>query len=80
MTFQGLNLFIPEKPDAERDAVAKAWEASGGNAIKLGRFWDPPLCDPQTIRLYGNISFCMVHAQKFIDILIPATGNLSCIF
>ncbi len=59
-----LNLLIPEKPDAERDAVAAAWEASGGSVNRLARFWEPPQLPHGSIRVYGNETFCLVLQEK----------------
>lgn len=60
----GLTLLVPDKPDVERDAVATAFEASGGTVTHLGRFWDPPPMAAQTIRVYGNETFCLVLQEK----------------
>ena len=61
----GMLLLIPEKSDLERDAIASAWIASGGEVLKLGRFWDPPLGLPAgRVRVYGGGAFCMVLAEK----------------
>ncbi len=64
MTFAGLNLLISDKPDVERDAVAKSFERKGGKVYRIGRFWDPPALDPSTVRVYGADSFCLVLQQK----------------
>jgi hypothetical protein len=47
----GLTLLISDKPDVERDAVATVWEASGGQVIRVGRFWDPPPVDAARVRV-----------------------------
>lgn len=60
----GLTLIISEKADAERDAVAGAWERRGGRVLRLGRFWEPPPLDPNLVRVYGNETFCLVLQQK----------------
>lgn len=60
----GLTLLIPEKPDPERDAVARAWREAGGPVLRIDRFWSPPEVDRQRVRLYGNDTFCLVLAQK----------------
>ena len=59
-----LVLLIPDKPDAERDAVATAWESAGGSVSRVGRFWDPPEVDRAEVRVYGNDTFCLVLAEK----------------
>jgi len=38
MKAAGLNLLIPDKPDVERDAVAKSFERCGGTVHRIGRF------------------------------------------
>ena len=63
-SYEGLTLMIPEKPDAERDAVAACWSEHGGSAIRLGRFWEPPEIAPERVRVYGNDTFCLVVAEK----------------
>lgn len=60
----GLNLLISDKPDPERDALAKSFARHGGEVHRLGRFWDPPSFDPATVRVYGADSFCLVLQQK----------------
>lgn len=60
----GLNLLISDKPDVERDALADAFAQGGGEVHRLGRFWDPPVFDPATVRVYGADSFCLVLQQK----------------
>lgn len=61
---KGLNLLIPDKKDAEREAVAAAFAQHGGTVHRLGRFWDPPEFDAPTVRVYGPDSFCLVLQQK----------------
>ncbi len=74
---QGLTLVIPEKGDEERDAVGRAWEARGGAVVRLGRFWDPPALPPiDTLRLYGNDTFCLVLAQKLGLSLVSPPDDL----
>ncbi|HEX7644381.1 MAG TPA: ATP-grasp domain-containing protein [Burkholderiaceae bacterium] len=69
---RGLTLLLPDKPDPERDAVADAWVAAGGKAERIGRFWEPPAYDAQTVRLYGNDTFCLVLAQKLgLELVSP---------
>jgi hypothetical protein len=62
--FTGLILVVPERGDVERDAVADAWRAGGGEVLRLGRFWDPPPLEAARVRPYGNDAFCLVLAQK----------------
>jgi hypothetical protein len=67
-----LTLIIPDKPDPERDAVASAWERTGGTVLRLGRFWEPPALDPRLVRVYGNDAFCLVLQQKLgFELLSP---------
>jgi hypothetical protein len=43
----------------------------------LGRFWDPPVFDPATVRVYGADSFCLVLQQKLgFDLCSPADDLL----
>ncbi len=62
--FHNFILFIPDKPDSERFAVAQAWQNHGGKVLELGRFWEPPETDREKVRLYGNDTFCLILAQK----------------
>lgn len=72
-----LLLIIPEKSDPERDRVAEAWVADGGQAERLDRFWEPPQYDRNSVRLYGNDTFCLVLAQKLgLSLLSPADDLL----
>lgn len=67
-----LILLIPEKRDVERDVVAQAWEAAGGEVLHVGRFWDPPAVDVERVRVYGNDTFCLVLAEKLgLDLVTP---------
>jgi hypothetical protein len=73
----GLNLLISDKPDIERDALADAFAKGGGEVHRLGRFWDPPVFDPATVRVYGADSFCLVLQQKLgFDLCSPADDLL----
>jgi hypothetical protein len=73
----GLNLLISDKPDVERDALADAFARGGGEVHRLGRFWDPPVFDPATVRVYGADSFCLVLQQKLgFDLCSPADDLL----
>jgi len=67
-----LTLLIPEKPDAERDAVAEAWMRTHGSVVRVGRFWDPPAVDRERVRVYGNDTFVLVLAEKLrLSLLSP---------
>jgi hypothetical protein len=71
----GLQLVIPDKADPEREAVATAWGDRGGEVIRVGRFWDPPMLDPSRVRVYGNDTFCLVLQQKLgLRLTSPADG------
>ncbi len=59
-----LILVIPNKADPERDAVARAWEFSGGMVERIDRFWEPPSLPRERVRLYGPDTFALVVAQK----------------
>ncbi|MCX7746936.1 MAG: ATP-grasp domain-containing protein [Clostridia bacterium] len=74
--FTGLSLVVPDKPDIERDAVAKAWEEHGGNVVRIGRFWEPPELEREKVCLYGNHVFCMILAQKLNLKLLSPTDDL----
>jgi hypothetical protein len=72
MNASGLILLIPDKPDAERDALANAWEHHGGEVLRLGRFWDPPALDVNRVRIYGGTSFVLVLRDKLgFDLCTP---------
>jgi hypothetical protein len=58
-------LLIPDKPDKERDAVAKEWSSIFGDVFRIGKFWEPPVIESKNIKLYGNDTFCLVLEQKF---------------
>ena len=60
----GLNLIISDKEDMERDALAEAFARRGGQVHRIGRFWDPPIFEASTVRLYGADSFVLVLQQK----------------
>lgn len=64
MDTTGLNLLIPDKPDSERDGLAEVFAQGGGTAHRIGRFWDPPIFAPATVRVYGPDTFCLVLQQK----------------
>ena len=64
METTGLNLLIPDKPDAERDRLATAFARRGGVVHRIGRFWDPPVFETSSVRVYGPDSFCLVLQQK----------------
>jgi hypothetical protein len=71
-----LTLVITDKTDVERDAVAEAWSAAGGDVLRLGRFWDPPALDPKRVRVYGADSYCQVLAQKLGLVLVSPPDDL----
>lgn len=64
MKTTGLSLLVPDKPDVERDAVARAFEDCGGTVHRIARFWDPPQFESSTVRVYGGVVFCLVLQQK----------------
>ena len=71
-----LVLVIADKPDIERDAVAAAWQAAGGEVLRLGRFWDPPALDAARVRIYGAEAFAQVLAQRLgLALLSPADDH-----
>lgn len=74
--FNGLTLLVPAKADLERDAVAREWEAGGGEVLRLDRFWSPPEVDRARVRLYGNDTFCLVLAQKLGLTLVSPPDDL----
>jgi hypothetical protein len=56
-------LLIPDKPDLERDALAKSWEVAGGEVMRIGKFWIKPDVGNKRVSIYGYDSFCLVLAQ-----------------
>lgn len=76
MKTTGLNLLISDKPDIERDAVASAFEIRGGAVHRIGRFWDPPIFEPSTVRVYGADAFCLVLQQKLGFALCSPSDDL----
>lgn len=65
-------LIIPDKPDVERDAIAKAWKTKGGNVLRIGKFWIKPDVGNRKVVLYGYDSFCLVLAQILgLDVVSP---------
>lgn len=71
-------LVTPEKPDAERDAVARAWVEAGGTVLRLDRFWEPPPLPADAVRLYGPDTFCLVLAQLLgLRLVSPADDLLA---
>ena len=65
-------LIISDKADIERDSVADAWQARGGEVLRLGRFWDPPDLSGKDVRVYGADTFCLVLAQKLgLELISP---------
>jgi hypothetical protein len=71
-----LILVISDKPDPERDAVAAAWVAAGGEVLRLGRFWEPPPLAAERVRVYGADTFCQVVAQKLALTLVGPADDL----
>ena len=71
-----LMLVLTDKPDVERDAVAEAWAAAGGEVLRLGRFWDPPALEPRRVRVYGADSYCQVLAQKLGLVLVSPPDDV----
>jgi hypothetical protein len=68
----GLTLLISDRPDVERDAVAAAWEAAGGNVMRVARFWELPPIERGIARVYGADTFCQVVAEKLgLDLVSP---------
>jgi len=48
-------LLIPDKADEERDTIAAAWEANGGEVKRIGKFWIKPNVGtfmPHTLIIY----------------------------
>jgi hypothetical protein len=77
MTTPNLTLFIPDKPDVERDAVALAWEASFGPVLRIARFWDPPALPRDLLRVYGHETFCLVLQEKLDLLLVTPPDDLT---
>jgi hypothetical protein len=72
----GLILVVPAKGDDERDRVAEAWRAEGGEVLALDRFWEPPPLERSRVRLYGADAFCLVLAQKLNLTLLSPPDDL----
>jgi len=65
-------LLIPDKPDLERDSLAKIWEQNGGQVSRVGKFWIKPETQGKRVSIYGYDSFCLVLAQLLeIEMLMP---------
>ncbi|MGK0389824.1 MAG: hypothetical protein ACI94Y_002569 [Maribacter sp.] len=65
-------LIIPDKPDLERDSIAKAWKAKGGKVLRIGKFWIKSDIGNKKVVLYGYDSFCLVLAQILgLDVVSP---------
>ena len=65
-------LIIPDKPDVERDAIAKIWQQQGGEVMRIGKFWIKPETKNKRVSIYGYDSFCLVLAQVLeIEMLMP---------
>jgi hypothetical protein len=76
MKTTGLKLLVSDKPDVERDAVAKSFESCGGVVHRIGRFWDPPTFEPSNVRVYGADAFCRVLQQKLGLMLCSPSDEL----
>lgn len=46
-------LLIPDKPDIERDAIAKIWEEQGGEVQRIAKFWIKPAVGDKRVSIYG---------------------------
>lgn len=57
-------LLMPGRSDPERDAVAQAWVARGGDVRFIDRFWEPPFDLRDDLRLYGDMIFCLALADR----------------
>lgn len=70
-------LLLPEKSDAEFEALAAAWLKTGAEVRRLGKYWikDPELED-RTIAIYGNQPFAFVLAQIYGATLIAPDDEL----
>lgn len=77
MNIEGLTLLIPDKADAERDAVAASWEAARGDVLRLARFWEPPSVLREGVRVYGNETFCLVLQAKLDLMLVTPPDDLA---
>lgn len=67
-----LVLAVPVKSDVERDAICRAWRASGGRVARLDRFWEPPELPAQRVRLHGPDTFALVVAEVLgLELLGP---------
>lgn len=71
-------LLIPLTRDPEREAVAQAWQAQGGRALRLDRFWTPdPNLRQERVSLYGPVIFCEVLAQILeLELVSPSEDLL----
>lgn len=65
-------LLIPDKPDIERDKIAKVWEENGGEVKRIGKFWTKPEVGDKRVSIYGYDTFCLVLAQVLgIEMMMP---------
>ena len=65
-------LLIPDKEDSEREKVASAWKAKGGEVKRIGKFWLKPEINNKEVAIYGYDSFCLVLAQVLnIEVVMP---------
>ena len=71
-TIDDLILVTPPSRDIERDAVAAAWSARGGEVLRVDRFWDPPEVDTSKVRIYGPHTFALVLQEVWpIELVSP---------
>jgi hypothetical protein len=69
-------LVIPARADVERDQVASAWAATGGDVTRLARFWEPPRLERSRVRVYGDDTFCLVLAEVLGLVLVSPPDDL----
>lgn len=70
-------LLIADKPDIERDAIAKSWLQNGGEINRIGKFWNRPNINyNKRITIYGIDTFSLVLAQVIDVKLIEPKDEL----
>ena len=57
-------LLIADKPDIERDAIAKSWLQNGGEIKRIGKFWKRRI-DAEHGIILGLITFRIGLISKF---------------